>query len=31
VNGDFVARTAREARALSTGDSVMCFKPITGG
>jgi sulfur carrier protein len=31
VNGDFVARAARAARTLSTGDSVMCFKPITGG
>ena len=31
VNGDFVARAARADRTLSTGDSVMCFKPITGG
>ncbi len=31
VNGDFVARSARNAHALKDGDSVLCFSPITGG
>ena len=31
VNGEFVARGARNAHVLSDGDRVHCFKPITGG
>lgn len=31
VNGDFVARDARVARLLQTGDQVFTFQPITGG
>jgi sulfur carrier protein len=31
VNGCFVARAERLAHALSQGDTVLCFSPITGG
>jgi sulfur carrier protein len=31
VNGQFVARSARQAHRLSQGDTVLCFAPITGG
>jgi len=31
VNGEFVAREARAARALRQGDAVFTFQPITGG
>jgi sulfur carrier protein len=31
VNGDFVARDAREQCVLRDGDVVMTFEPITGG
>lgn len=31
VNGDFVARDQRGARALQPGDQVTCIQPIVGG
>ena len=31
VNQEFVARDARAARILQTGDQVITFQPITGG
>ncbi len=31
VNGDFVARAARETCVLREGDAVFTFQPITGG
>ncbi len=31
VNQEFVARDARAARVLQTGDQVYTFQPITGG
>lgn len=31
VNGDFVARGARDERVLQPGDHVTCFEPIVGG
>lgn len=31
VNGEFVARNAREHCRLRDGDKVMTFEPITGG
>lgn len=31
VNGNFVARSAREACLLREGDAVYTFQPITGG
>jgi sulfur carrier protein len=31
VNGRFVARVARDAFELSSGDSVILFQPIVGG
>ena len=31
VNGEFVARDARAAQVLQTGDQVMTFQPIVGG
>ena len=31
VNGHFVPRPARETHLLQSGDTVLCFSPITGG
>ena len=31
VNGEFVARAARDATPLRDGDAVFTFQPITGG
>jgi sulfur carrier protein len=31
VNGQFVARAARAAHVLASGDQVMTFQPIVGG
>lgn len=31
VNGEFVARAARDARRLADGDQVLLFQPIVGG
>jgi sulfur carrier protein len=31
VNGEFVARSQRAARALAEGDAVLLFQPIVGG
>ena len=31
VNGEFVARAARDATPLQDGDAVFTFQPITGG
>jgi sulfur carrier protein len=31
VNGEFVARGARNHHTLRDGDTVLCFAPITGG
>ena len=31
VNGDFVPRDQRAARALAEGDAVLLFQPIVGG
>ena len=31
VNGDFVARDARQQYRLNDGDAVFTFQPITGG
>jgi len=31
VNGEFVARTQRNAHELREGDAVFTFQPITGG
>jgi len=31
VNQEFVARNARAARVLHTGDQIYTFQPITGG
>ena len=31
VNGEFVARAARASCALSEGDAIYTFQPITGG
>jgi sulfur carrier protein len=31
VNGEFVARAARDQRPLRDGDAIFTFQPITGG
>jgi sulfur carrier protein len=31
LNGEFVARSQRDARVVRDGDSVTCFQTITGG
>ena len=31
INGEFVARSAREKRELHDGDRVLLFEPIAGG